>query len=211
MQFDSERLREDGLHLGDVTRLVSLIGTAVSGATITIKETTSERDLLDQLRSLALEARKFDVIVAIGHSNATGIQVASDRFAPWDAFAAFVKPFEPKRLVLVACEGGKWLAATVLFGKLPKLRRIFASPVNASKDLATVMLGMVPYVLEVKAPRDNAVRVGQAVSIAVTGGQIRQWKRNDKDNPNGLVLDGIAQVVDPYLREARKKIVSILR
>ncbi|WP_437737348.1 hypothetical protein [Sorangium sp. So ce1335] len=198
--------------MGDVTRLVSVIGTVASDATVTIRETTSERELLDQLAALLQDDRRFDVVVAIGHSNETGIRIASDRFAPWDAFASYLKPFEPRRLMLVACQAGRWPAATVLFRKLPKLRRIFASPVNASKDLATLMLAMVPYLLEVKAPRDHAVRIGQAVSVVLTGRQVRQWMRTrDKDNPEGLLLDEAAQFVDPYLRHVPGILVSVFK
>lgn len=212
MQIDTARLRADNLHLGDITRFVSLIGTVASGATVTILETTTERELLDQLAALLQDGRRFDVVVAIGHSNETGIRIASDRFATWDAFAVYLKPFEPRRLMLVACQAGRWPAATVLFRKLPKLRRIFASPVNASKDLATLMLAMVPYLLEVKAPRDYAVRVGQAVLVVLTGRQVRHWMRTrDKDNPDGLVLDKAAQLVDPYLRRVPGVIASIFK
>jgi hypothetical protein len=212
LQLDTAQLRADGLHLGDVTRLVSLIGTVASGATVTIRETTSERELLDQLAALLQDGRRFDVVVVIAHSNETGIRIASDRFATWDAFAVYLKPFEPRRLMLVACQAGRWPAAKVLFRKLPKLRRIFASPVNASKDLATLMLAMVPYLLEVKAPRNYAVRIGQAASIVLTGRQVRHWMRTrDKDNPEGLVLDEAAQIVDPYLRRVPGILASILK
>lgn len=212
LQLDTDRLRADGLHLGDLTLVVAAIGAIASGATVEVRETTTERDLLDQLAAFAQQQRRFDVIVAIGHSNETGIRIAPERFTTWDVFASYIKPFQPKRLMLVACQGGRWPAATILFRKLPKLRRIFASPVNASKDLATLMLAMVPYLLEVKAPKDRVVRAGQLVSIALTGRQVRHWMRSrDKDNPAGLLLDDAAQFADPYLRRAHGVLASMFR
>ncbi|HMY20806.1 MAG TPA: hypothetical protein PKA58_30990 [Polyangium sp.] len=114
--------------------------------------------------------------------------------------------------MMIACKAGQWPAATVLFRKLPKLRRIFASPVNASKDLANFMIAMTPYLLEVKAPPDSIVRFGQGALIALTGRQVRQWMRDrDKDDPAGQLLDLAAQWFDPILRNVPLGIQAIFK
>lgn len=201
LQLDSEKLRADGLLMSDLAAFVGVVTMLASGATVVIKETTTLRHLLDELGELAREGHRFDVIVAVGHSNHTGIRLASDKFAEWGEFAGYIKPFEPRRLMLVACQAGRWPAASILFKKLPMLRRIFASPVNASKDLATLMIGVVPYLVEVKAPPGSVVFKAQGWFMALTGGQVRHWMRKDKDDPAGLLLDFASQKAHPVIQE----------
>jgi hypothetical protein len=48
--------------------------------------------------------------------------------------------------------------------------------------------------------------------VVLTGRQVRHWMRTrDKDNPDGLVLDKAAQLVDPYLRRVPGVIASIFK
>lgn len=202
LQLDSNKLHADGLSLLDHAELTAAIGELTSDATGEILATTDTQDLLARLAGLAAQKRHFDVVVCIGHSNATGIQVASDLFASWEAFTGYLKPFKPRRLMLIACSAGRSPAANVLFRKLPTLRRIYASPVNASKQLANLMLWCVPYLLKVKAPSESSVRYGQLAAMCLAGGQIREWCRTkDKDNPEGVLLDLAAQAVDPLVRK----------
>jgi len=153
----------------------------------------------------------FDVVVVIGHSNEQGIKISSEMFATWEAFAAYLKPFKPRRLMMVACKAGRWPAANVLFKKLPRLRRIFASPVLTGRDQGALMVAMLPLLLAVKAPSDDAVLGLQALVMGSTGGQVRQWMRNrDKDNPDGLVLDGLSQLLEPVTRDVPNILAAIL-
>lgn len=212
LQFDTEQLRTDGLCLIDKARIAASLSALSSGADVQVCETTDARDLLDQLAGLAQQKRRFDMVVCIGHSNATGIKAASDSFVEWEAFAGYLKPFEPRRLLLIACRAGTWPASNVLFRRLPTLRRIFASPVNASKDLGHFMLWVVPYLLKVKSPRDEVVLSGQIAAALLTGGQIRQWMRTrDKDNTDGILLDLSAHVADPYIRQVSKAVRAIFK
>lgn len=182
-------------------------------AAVEILDITDRASLLREFARLAEARRTFDVIVAIGHSNSGGIKLASDEpLVAWDVFANYLRPFEPKRLMLVACQAGRWPAAEKLFSRLPKLRRIFASPVNASVGLAQFMIGVVPYLVGVKAPRGKAVSWAQAAAIALTGRQVRQWKRGtDMGNRDGVLLDRLAQVADPYMRQIPALLRSFFR
>lgn len=157
-----------------------------SGATVVTKETTPLQHLLGELGELARERSRFDVVVVVGHSNHTGIRLASDEFAEWDEFAGHMKLFEPRRLMLVACQASRWPAAAVLFKRLSKRRRIFASPVNTSKDLATLMIAIVPYLVEVKAPNSDLILKAQAWAIALTGRQVRHWMRRTTTTRRGF-------------------------
>jgi len=121
------------------------------------------------------------------------MRIASDQFVGWDAFAGYVKPFKPRRLLLVACKAGRWDAGEALFRAKPRLRRIFACPVNASRDFGALMLFSVPYVVAERAPRDKHVFWSQVTSIASTGRQLREWRRTtDKGNPDSSVFDLLA-------------------
>jgi len=213
VHLDAERLRRDGLHLGPTTEFVAALATLGLNADVEVLDATDRASLLRQLAALAEARRTFDVVVAVGHSNSEGIRMASDdeRVTPWGIFAGYVKPFVPRRLMLVACQAGCWPAADCLFTKLPKLRRIFASPVNASRDLAQFMLALVPYLVAVRAPRGRTVGWLQAAIAALTGGQVREWKRTrDKGNPTGILLDWAAKLADPYVRQLPGWLRSIL-
>ena len=211
IQFDAEKLRADGLLLADLATFVGVVTTLASGAVVVTKEATTHQHLCGVLEELASEGHRFDVIAAIGHSNETGVRIARDKFADWDEFAHHIKRFEPRRLVLVACQAGRWPAANVLFKKLPKLRRIIASPVNASKDLATLMLAIVPYLVEVKAPSGNMVLRAQALLTAATGRQVRHWMRKDKDDPAGLLLDFASLKAHPIIQDLRGALLRSIR
>jgi hypothetical protein len=212
LQLDSDKLRTDGLDMVELATFVGLATKLLGAGSAEIVEATTERHLLDELARLSREGQCFDVVVAIGHSNETGIRISSDRFSDWEAFAGYLRPFEPRRLMLVACRAGRWPAANTLFTKLPKLRRIYATPVNASKDLASLMVAMVPYLFSVKAPQGHsmmAIRVGAAV---LTGGQLREWVRaRDHHDIAGVALDVAAQAVDPYFRSVPIILKHLLR
>jgi len=175
--------------------------------------TTSLRDLLGRLAHLAEDRAEFDVIVVIGHSNHECIRVArgTDGAVPWDAFSGYLKPFAPRRLMLVACKAGRWPPAVILFRKLLKLRRILASPVNVSASLGKLLVAMIPVLVEPVRPRDGVVTTIQAATVAVTGGQVRHWMRKDAKSPDGVLLDFVATLADPILRELPNTIRSILR
>lgn len=129
------------------------------------------------------------------------MRTASDRFMPWEQFAGYLKPFKPRRLLLVACKGGRWDAGETLFGAMPRLRRIFACPVNASKDFGALMLFAVPYVVAERRPKDKHIIWTQLASIAVTGRQLREWRRTtDKGNQDSSVFDLMADLADPVAR-----------
>jgi hypothetical protein len=92
---------------------------------------------------------------------------------------------------------------------LPKLRRIFACPVNASKDFGALMLFAVPYVVAERRPKDRHVTWSQLASVAATGRQLREWRRTtDTGNPDSAICDPIADLTDPIAREVPSALLS---
>jgi len=83
-----------------------------------------------------------------------------------------------------------------LFKANGRLRRIFASPINVSKDIAAMMLFAVPYVVSERRPPARHVLWAQIGAIAGTGRQLRQWLRTaDKGNADSSVFDVLADCV----------------
>jgi hypothetical protein len=212
LHLDADKLRRDGLHLGDVARFSGALSTIAFGAPVVIEHTTSTSHLHETLAGFVSGKRTFDVVVVVAHSNAEGIRIANDGFVAWESFAGYLKPFKPRRLLLVACRAGRWDAGEALFTAMPRLRRIFACPVNASKDLGALMLFAVPYVVAERRPRDRHVTLTQVASIAVTGRQLREWRRTtDKGNSDSAVFDLIADLADPLAREVPGALLSAVR
>jgi len=212
LHLDAGKLRTDGLHLDEVAQFSGVLSSIAFGAPVAMEDTASRHHLHEKLAGLVTAGRTFDVIVIVAHSNAEGIRIASDRFVTWDVFAAYLKPLKPRRLLLVACKAGRWDAGEALFASMRQLRRIFACPVNASKDFGALMLFAVPYVVAERRPKDRHVTWSQIASIAVTGKQVREGRRTtDKGNPDSAVFDLIADLANPVAREVPAALVSVAK
>lgn len=207
LHLDADKLRRDRLHLGEQAAFIAGLAAVGLDAEVTIADVTDRDNLHRTLSDLVVGKRSFDVVVAIGHSNSTGIRIASNAFAEWSAFGDYLKPLRPRRLVLIACQAGQWPGAVALFGRLRELRRIYASPVNATKDLASFMLALVPHVVAIKVPKKKHLRWMQAAALALTGRQVRMWTRADAREPDGVLFDFAAKLFDRDLQ----KVPSILR
>lgn len=212
LHFDAAKLRADHLHLGETAEAMATISKLALGGRTVVEDVTTSSDLTSKLARLADGGMTFDVVVAVGHSNADGIRVASDLFLQWGPFAQLLKRFKPRRLLLVACQAGRADAGEALFGSLPKLRRIYACPVNASKDFGTLMMLAIPYIVSERRPKDRHVAWSQVASIALTGRQLREWRRTtDKGSPDAPMFDLLAIAADPFAREVPRVLRSLLR
>lgn len=175
LQLDSERLEADGLDLAPFSEFVRLF---LPRARAEIVRATSLDDLL--MRLADLHGRKFDVVAVVAHSNEQGIVLASGRATdPWEVFGQYLKPFEPRRLVLVACRGGRAVPTRALFTSLPKLRRIFATPVLANRLQGQVMISLLPHILCRPVPSRDLLRTVQAGLAVLQGRQLWEWRRGD--------------------------------
>ncbi len=200
LRFDTKQLEQDGLLLADETHFVST-ANQLCGARATLLNTTDTADLLRQLGALAQAGAKFDVVVAVGHSNDRGIQIASDRFSSWMDLSMFLRPFAPRRLVLIACKAGSQPAATLLFRRLPSLRRIYASSTNVSRDLATFMLGFLLYLTPTKTPARDVILTAQAASLGLTGIHVREWRRGFGGEIQGTQFDRLVETASCFLKK----------
>lgn len=210
---DSPKLKADGLHLGSEVTIMQVAAKLLSEwkAKVEVIDGGDRGSLLARLAGLA--GRKFDVVLLIGHSNEAGLKLASDPdevgFVSWGVVPEYLRMFEPRRLVLAACQAGRWTAAQSLFAGVPSLQQIFACPVNASKNLATALISLALFGLDSKVP-PQLVTVFHGIG-AMLGGQVRYWAREDMADPRGQILDHVADIIQPVVKVISTEIADLVR
>jgi hypothetical protein len=211
--LNASRLRTDGLYLGDIGALGAGLASVGLSSETAQAEATTHCELLSVLGELTRDGRTFDVVVVVGHSNAKGIGIAADwPLASWAEFSNYIEPLKPRRLLLVACQAGRWDAGEALFTGNRLLRRIYACPVNASRNFGALLMALVPYVVATRRPTDKHVLWSQLAAVGLTGRQLREWRRTqDKGRPERVVFDFLADRLDPYARELPKALGAIVQ
>lgn len=156
----------------------TLVGTLVPSARRYFIPASSRQELLSQLAQCAEECRTVDIIVVCGHSNQDDLRLTSDRFASWEEVAQWIAPFHPKRVVLVACQGGRWLPSRALFKGISTLQEIFGSPVLLTDQQALLVKLLVPYLLTRGRLKMDTLQIVQVANFLLTKGMIfRQVRR----------------------------------
>ncbi len=196
LRCDVERLRADGLALESETELIAQLSSLGLGARVSVVSHSTRADLLQKLGALH---RPFDVVVVIAHSNETGTQLASDRWASWPEVARYLDPFKPKRLLLIACRAGGWPAVAPLFSEIRSLRHLFASPANMNVASAQLLLCLLPHVVDQKTPSRDAVETFRTLAPLLTGSPLRHWRLAR----NGKIHAGESNWMDLFARFVR--------
>lgn len=197
LHLDTEKLRADGLSFEPCLDALKSFGN-LFGRVETVA-TTTHRELLDALANI--HGQTFDAIVVVGHSNANEIRIARDKAVEWPTFAEYLKPFKPRRLALVACRAGRWVGARAIFVKLPMLRRLYAAPTNVGLAHGAAMVGLGASLAAWKIPDPGLLMLLRAGVVLADGGQVREWLRGEAFDPDGRVLDDLADAADPILRK----------
>ncbi len=138
----------------------------------------SSGSLLQQLGMCKGQHGHLSHVVVVGHSNERGLQLARDLFTSWEGFAAWVEPFRPKCVILVACEAGRWLPASALFSGISTLQEIYGSPVVTTEAQAAAIKVLVPYLLSGNRLPKNILPL-QLLNFALTQGVIFRQTRKD--------------------------------
>lgn len=143
IECDAAKLEADGLAVADATAFgLHLTGWA-SRRPLRI-ETVKAGDLAYLVAQLGKVKETFGTaraVLLIGHSNATGIRLASDRGVTWAVAARFIEPFRPSHVALLACLAGGREAASALASELPTVREIAASPATATTPAVVYLAG----------------------------------------------------------------------
>lgn len=131
LECDSETLVRQSLDLGDELQ-TSLKIASPDNPIDCIKSYTGAR-LLESFLALYETKKIYRNVIIIGHSNQNGLVLSADGLIDWRGVANWIKPFEPHRVILLACEAGQWLPCSALFETIPKLKEILALQQKSSK------------------------------------------------------------------------------
>jgi hypothetical protein len=177
LECDAIRLADQSISIAQ--DLHGIVRTYVPNAVTSLVQATSQHVLLSELAWYKEEHGRFTVIVVVGHSNVSGLQLTGDNFASWEAFARWLEPFQPKRIVLVACEAGRWLPSKALFEGITTLQEIYGSPVPTTVQQASVVKILVPYLLSGHRLSTEFLRLMQLGNFLFTGGVLFRQTRKD--------------------------------
>ena len=175
LECDAAKLARQSLDMAASIRdCVSLVAPATRIETI---QTTTERDLLERMGCLA--GSKFRTIVAIGHSNDVGMRLTGDQSLSWEAVGKWLAPLAPQQLVFVACQAGRLNAIADMFNAVPTLKSIFAPPFAVSKAQMQMVHWLVPYLLDVRQPDSDVIKIAQTANLLLTGNTPWHWRRGE--------------------------------
>jgi hypothetical protein len=171
LECDADTLAAQGFSIAGALHRTASVG--VSADDVVHVRAKSLGQLLMALGDLRLRRSGFGLIVVVGHSNRNVICLAPDVAVPWATFAAWLAPFSPKHLILIACEAGRWLPARAMFGGLKTLRDIFASPLTITERQAAPFHALVPYLSHAGRLAEGGqdmLRVARAAAFALADG-----------------------------------------
>lgn len=180
LECDADKLVAQSMSIADeIERVNQVIQPFASKVNIAKVKTSTEQNLKLHFAHLAGQNCRFGTIVVIGHSNASGLSLTSDRFVLWMDFPKWVELFEPKQMVLVACQSGQKPSACDLFAGIPTLKELYASPINTTKPQSEIIKVLVPYLLHTRSANSELIRLGQLINFWLTGGIIYRWLRKE--------------------------------
>jgi hypothetical protein len=182
LECDSYKLAAQSMCMAEEIKTVAQL--LVPKAKIQVVKTTTEEVLKSQFASLAENKYRFGTIVVVGHGNTSGLSITSDRGVSWAAFGKWVELFEPKQMALIACQSGAALPVRDLFAGSSTLEEIYASPLNTTKSQSEVIKLLIPYLMNVRSPDNNLIRLGQIINFMLTRGVIFRWLRKEFKLPN---------------------------
>ncbi len=192
LRLDSEKLTLDGLTLGNEIAFAGQLSTLCLNARLVTINSTTDGNLVAQLRPLAERRERFDLIVVIAHSNESIIRHASDGWREWPAFAQYLEPFAPRQLALIACAAGGHPVAAQLFSALPRLDRIFASPECVNVNLANLILLVAGYSMTGGRAKGEAVSWLKLIALIGTGRRLKVWRRHGAPSGQEIWEDVLA-------------------
>ncbi len=206
VECDSARLERQNLALGH--QLYAAVKLAFSRNPVELARADTQADLLKRLGELAETCQRYRSIVIIGHSNREGLQIAADTFAEWGAVANWFGPFDPHRIILIACEAGRWLPCAALFKGIPHLKEIYGSPVPAHKNQALFVLGLVLHALEAETMDKGLIQLMQAGNFLMTKGLMFRNTRRDYGrggDAEGALWSAAEPLIDAFMKGLRQR------
>lgn len=177
VECDIVKLERQDLALGD--QLYAAVKLACPRNLVDLVRADTKANLLKQLGAIAETSQRYRSIVIIGHSNRDGLRLTSDAFVEWDAVANWFSPFDPHRMILIACEAGRWLPCAALFKGISGLKEIYGSPVPAYKNQALFVLGLVLHALKAEKIDKGLIQLMQTGNLLITKGLMFRNTRHE--------------------------------
>ncbi len=199
LECDSNKLKEQNLALG--SELQSQTKLFLPRNPVELVGTTSEAYLLETFAALFKEGRQYKNIVIIGHSNSSGLQLFADRFVGWEGLANWINPFDPQRVILLACQAGQWLPCAALFNGIPKLNEIFGSPILANRDQRLIVLGKLLHILGSKKEDANLNQLMQLGNFLITRGIMFSRSRAEYERGGDESGEFWTRLAEPFINQ----------
>lgn len=179
LECGAEKLQRQSLSVAnELNQIIQILPAKISAQAALIN---SAADLQDNFVSFKEKYSSIKVIVVIAHSNRDVISIAPDMVLRWEAFARWVQPFNPRQMVFIACEAGQYPSTQTLFDEIPRLTKIYASPIKTSRAQAEIIKLLVPYLLLSKRQDDDIIRLGQLWNFLNNGGMILRCSRRNTE------------------------------
>lgn len=179
LESDAKKLAQQNLSVAnELHQIAHLIPAKISKEVAFIN---SSAELQKAFVILKEKYSSIKLIVVIAHSNRDVISMAPDMLLTWEAFARWVLPFNPQKMVFIACEAGQFPSTRTLFEEIPRLNKIYASPLKTSLAHAEVIKLLVPYLLLSKKQDNDIIQLGSLLNFFKTGGVILQCSRRNTE------------------------------
>jgi hypothetical protein len=180
LECDAKKLMRQNLSVArDISNIVRTIPKRL---TVEVAPIDSQQELLDKCAEYKQKYRGIKVVVVIAHSNSEVISLAPDlSYTPWSVFGQWLKPFNPQKLVCIACKAGQYPPSRILFDEIPKLTEIFASPVELWIHQVEAMKLLIPYLLMANKTDADLIKLGQWIMFMRNGGIILHIKRRQTE------------------------------
>lgn len=182
LECDATKLDRQNLALGN--ELQNYVKIFFPQNPVILIRSDTEAELAKAMAELFETGQSCRNIVIIGHSNKGGLKISADRFVQWEAVANWLIPFAPQRIILIACEVGRWLPCAALFKGIPNLKEIFGSPIPAHKDQKYIVLARVLHLLGAKNEDANFIILLQLGNFLLTKGVMFQRTRSEYEQGN---------------------------
>lgn len=164
---------------------------------------TTRQDLLIRLAECQQKHGTFDIIAVETHSNQRGLELAADCRPTWEQFSAWLTLFEPRFLILVGCQAGRWLPSRDMFSGLPSLQQLYGSPLLTTEQQAAAFHVLIPTLLLNGRVSKDWRQLMQLAQFATNGGVIFYHTRRDfqrKDLLEPIMWTGIESLLRQMFR-----------
>lgn len=209
VQCDTHKLCDDGLAMADSLAEWAKLSLA-DRATVDLVKATTSADLRARLDALA---GPYTTLVVIAHSNEDVIRIGSDEVLDWPAFPPLVARFRPRSVVIVGCRAGSTATASQFFCRIPSVKDVYASPVNARKVMLDALHFILPILAAARRQDAPAISWLRALNFVVTDEVLFRYSREEweeigeEDVPMVEVFDAAVPDFVQLAREVRARFV----